>query len=129
MNTIDVRNPRTGENDYQIPILSEAEIAAECERLRAGQSAWQAMGVDARIEVLTQFSAALNDHRESIIDALTLDTGRLVLSEMELDGLRGGIAVYPSDDLLNLYEVERSKCGLGCRRDHTDGRRKQNRNS
>ena len=111
MTTIDVRNPRTGENDYQIPVLSEAEIAAECKRLREGQSAWQAMGVDARIEVLTQFSAALNDHRDSIIDALTLDTGRLVLSEMELDGLRGYTGARCSHAASVLEEISASNDG------------------
>ena len=111
MTTIDVRNPRTGENDYQIPVLSEAEIAAECKRLREGQSAWQSMGVEARIEVLTQFSAALNDHRDSIIDSLTLDTGRLVLSEMELDGLRGYTGARCSHAASVLEEISDSNDG------------------
>ncbi len=88
---IDVRNPRTGRVDYKFELPDQDFLVAECKKLRANQPAWWQLGVDGRIKKLQRFSNALKDHREAILNALVLDTGRWPLSEMELDGLRGYI--------------------------------------
>ena len=90
-NVIGVSNPRTGRSDYELSLPDIAEIDAECTRLRNNQAAWCAGGLDERIASLKRFANALGVHRDAILEALAADTGRWVLTEMELDGLAGYI--------------------------------------
>lgn len=79
-----IRNPRTGETDYEIVPDSPAETAA---RLRAAQPAWAALGPQGRAAVLERFAAAVERHADAITAALTIDTGRRAVSRIEVDGL------------------------------------------
>ena len=90
-NVIGVSNPRTGRSDYELSLPDIAEIDAECARLRNNQAAWCAGGLDERIATLKRFAILLGVHRDAILEALAADTGRWVLTEMELDGLTGYI--------------------------------------
>ncbi|MGH9847362.1 MAG: hypothetical protein ACREEM_52380, partial [Blastocatellia bacterium] len=53
--------------------------------LRQGNRDWQSRGLDHRIEVLQRWKATIATHRQAILDALTTDTGRYLLSAMEVD--------------------------------------------
>ena len=88
MNTpILVRNPRTGQSDYEFVPPDHEGLRAICAGLRGAQPRWAELGLDARIAVMRDFIAALERNRDDIIGALTLDTGRRGLSVMELDAL------------------------------------------
>ena len=50
--TIEVRNPRTGENDYRICVATDEIIAPMTASLRESQAGWKDAGLDARIGVL-----------------------------------------------------------------------------
>jgi acyl-CoA reductase-like NAD-dependent aldehyde dehydrogenase len=77
MNTsIPVRNPRSGEIDYYITPPSASALQAEAKRLRAAQPAWQARGVEGRIEIMQRWKQAVEGHHSAMIDALIADTGR-----------------------------------------------------
>jgi succinate-semialdehyde dehydrogenase / glutarate-semialdehyde dehydrogenase len=82
-----VRNPRTGEYDYEIAPFGRDAVLAEAKRLRKGQPAWQALGAAGRAEVLERFAQAIERHAEAITDALTIDTGRRAVSRIEVEGL------------------------------------------
>jgi acyl-CoA reductase-like NAD-dependent aldehyde dehydrogenase len=82
-----VRNPRTGEFDYEIAPLGREAVLAEAMRLRRAQPAWQALGAKGRAVVLERFAQAVERHASSINDALTIDTGRRAVSRIEVDGL------------------------------------------
>lgn len=84
-----VRNPRTGQHDYQFVAPSRNALGTVCAGLRGGQPRWAGIGLAARIEVMRDFIAALDRNRGAIISALTADTGRHALSVMELDALLG----------------------------------------
>ena len=84
---LDVRNPRTGENDYQICVADDAIIGNIETDVRACQPGWKSLGVDGRIAVLTEFRDALLRHTDSIVAALSVDTGRHALAAGELMGL------------------------------------------
>ncbi len=84
---IQVRNPRTGEYDFDIPVTDEATIADVETVLRRNQKDWQLLGVDGRIAVLAEFRNALLRHTDSIVGALSVDTGRHALAAGELMGL------------------------------------------
>ena len=87
-----VRNPRTGEYDYEMTVLDGDAIAVLAERLRLAQPAWLAAGIDARIGALHDFAEALGRHRGAIVAALSADTGRTAIAHTEVDGVIGGIA-------------------------------------
>jgi acyl-CoA reductase-like NAD-dependent aldehyde dehydrogenase len=83
--SIDVRNPRSGIADYRIDCASSGEIAALASALRAAQPSWTGAGFAHRGQVLLQFADALQERRESLIAALTIDTGRAAISAGEVD--------------------------------------------
>jgi len=91
METIAVRNPRTGQFDYQIPVTEHAAIAARAGQLRAAQKPWAARSVESRAEVLQRWKEELQRRRAAIIDALTIDTGRHLLAQTEFAGTLGAI--------------------------------------
>ena len=95
--TIDVRNPRTGEFDYQIEVADDATIEAAAARLRAGQREWLDMGVTGRIEVLQRWKQAIVDHTTEIRDAVRADTGRRFVADRETNALVGFIDRWCTD--------------------------------
>ena len=73
--TIEVRNPRTGENDYRICVATDEIIAPMTAALRESQAGWKDAGLDARIGVLQQWKQELVAARDDIVSALSTDTG------------------------------------------------------
>jgi succinate-semialdehyde dehydrogenase / glutarate-semialdehyde dehydrogenase len=81
-----IRNPRTGDYDYEIAPLDAAALADRAAHLRAVQIGWaQRTPVD-RAALLQQFADAIAAQRDAIIAALTIDTGRAAISAIEVDG-------------------------------------------
>ena len=86
-NQIRIRNPRTGEFDFEFDRPSVAEIDATCARLRSSQREWQELGIHGRLAALGKLAASLERHRAEIDEALTTDTGRAVLAALEISYL------------------------------------------
>jgi acyl-CoA reductase-like NAD-dependent aldehyde dehydrogenase len=86
METIQVRNPRTGQFDFQITIPEPGALAARAGALRAAQRAWAATEPATRVAVLQRWKEQLQVHRKAIVDALTVDTGRHLLALAEFGG-------------------------------------------
>lgn len=78
-----VRNPWTGEFDYEFTEPTQAELDAETARLRASQPAWLERGLDYRIEQLTRLKRSLEKHRAPIVSCLEEDTGRVEIAAVE----------------------------------------------
>jgi succinate-semialdehyde dehydrogenase / glutarate-semialdehyde dehydrogenase len=93
------RNPRTGQPDYQFQVTSPSELDKVATRLRAAQPAWLALGIEGRGAALLRLAEAFQSHRQSIADALEIDTGRRKIAGLEVDGviasLRGWVAASP----------------------------------
>jgi succinate-semialdehyde dehydrogenase/glutarate-semialdehyde dehydrogenase len=83
----DVVDPRTGAVDHRFDAPSADELAATLARLRAAQPAWAAAPLAHRIEVLARWRAEWTRRQPDIIDALTRDTGRHLISRIEVMGL------------------------------------------
>jgi acyl-CoA reductase-like NAD-dependent aldehyde dehydrogenase len=81
---ITARNPRTGIEDYEFTPPTQAELADRCLALRAAQAAWWAAGMEHRVSVLRRFADALEAHKDPIVKALAVDTGRVAISAGEL---------------------------------------------
>ena len=90
-NSIDVRNPRTGKFDYVIIPPPPKLLAQLCNRLRRAQVRWQQLGLEGRIEVLQEWKQTILSERDRLTEALVNDTGRLSISEMEIDSFISSI--------------------------------------
>ena len=89
---ISVRNPRTGENDYSINAVDAEEIAVLAGQLRESQPAWFEAGVEHRCRVLQAWAEQLLADPEAVLEGLTADTGRHLISRIEMESLPGMIA-------------------------------------
>ncbi len=87
-----VRNPRTGQFDYQIAAPEAAELGPLAARLRAAQTAWTALGIARRSAVLKAWSGRLLGEPSALLDALAADTGRHRLAANEVNSLAGLVA-------------------------------------
>ncbi len=88
---IDVRNPRTGEFDTRLATASADDVAREGARLRAGQTAWAAAGLEARTAVMLAWADAIEARAADIVAALEIDTGRRRIAHMEVAGAAASI--------------------------------------
>ena len=84
---IAIRNPRTGQTDYEILPPDITQLQAICDRLRCAQVEWQQSGLGLRIETLQTWKQVLSDYRSELVGALIVDTGRQSVSELEFDSL------------------------------------------
>ena len=82
-----VRNPWTGEFDYEFVEPTQSVLDAESERLHAAQHRWFTKGLDFRIEQLHCFKQALGTYRDPIVSCLEEDTGRIQIAALEFDML------------------------------------------
>lgn len=88
---IPVRNPRTGQVDYQIQPPTTEQLGVVCDRLRQHQPTWQAKGVAYRVEVLQSWKQALLVRKTDLLEAIATDTGRVFESVLEVDSLLSSI--------------------------------------
>ncbi len=82
--TIPFYSPRTGEQEGEIPALGEQEIQGRAELLRAAQPAWSEAGPKSRCRTLQNWREELLARRQAIGEALAADTGRHLLTDLEL---------------------------------------------
>ena len=83
MNTIQVRNPRTGENDYSFESTSSDEISNIVAELKQNQPSWASKSVDERADVLDQWAKMVAESDE-LLEALIADTGRYFICTGEV---------------------------------------------
>lgn len=78
-----VRNPRTGEYDYEMPVTSADDIQSIADGLRSAQMQWSALGVEGRAEVLNRFADSVTAELGPLAQALSVDTGRTTFAHFE----------------------------------------------
>ena len=88
---IEIRNPRTGKYDYVIVPPPEKLLAQQCNRLRRAQQSWFDLGLNGRIDALLEFKDSIYSTRDTLTEALVIDTGRLSVSKLEVDSFLSGI--------------------------------------
>lgn len=95
--TLDVRNPRSGAIDYRMRVCSDEQVAQAARRLRAAQPNWLAGGLEARLDALRAFGAALDEARATLLESLSQDTGRWTESVIEIDAVAGIVRRWLAD--------------------------------
>jgi succinate-semialdehyde dehydrogenase / glutarate-semialdehyde dehydrogenase len=86
-----IRNPRTGQYDYEINILSAEEVKERCANLKQGQQQWAEAGINKRIEALQQWKLSVEKHKRDLLKAICTDTGRKWESVLEVDLMASSI--------------------------------------
>lgn len=89
--SIELRNPRSGEIEAQLPVTPVDAIHALAASLRAAQGAWAQQSIEARCARLAALADALQARREAFCEVLLADTGRWHESQIEVDGTIGAI--------------------------------------
>ncbi len=95
--TIQVRNPRTGRTDFDLPVAGAGEVAASAARLRAGQAAWAALGLAGRCAVMARWLGEVKRRAAAIADADAEDTGGCHTSYLQGFITMGNIAGWLED--------------------------------
>ena len=88
---IEVRNPRTGQIDYDFNAPSEVELAARLGGLRHAQPRWAARPLEERIAILKRWRGKWVARQAEIIGALAHDTGRFLIATSEVASVLGMI--------------------------------------
>ena len=94
--TWSARDPRTGARDQVFNAPAPAELSSMAKQLRLNQKRWLAAGLDARIQTLKAFAAALDSpqYRATLHAALSRDTGRARIATTEIDGVKRSIHAW-----------------------------------
>ncbi len=71
-----IRNPRTGEYDYEIFPLTNQALKEKTDTMRSAQIAWKENGIEFRIKALQAWKAVVEEYKDELIEALCMDTGR-----------------------------------------------------
>ncbi len=82
-----VRNPCSGKIDTWITSPTLEELTQISQGLRSSQLKWQQFGIKQRVEVLQEWKQVILSHKDDLAQALVADTGRLIESRMEVDGV------------------------------------------
>src|SRR5690606_15663986 len=78
-----VRNPRTGQVDFELPVSSRAEVAAKAARLRENQRQGEALGVEGRCGVMARWLGAVKARAGDIGEADRAVTGGCHASDLQ----------------------------------------------
>lgn len=89
--SIPVRNPRSGEYDYEIQPPSPGELDEICAAVRAAQVRWDAAGVEHRSRVLLRLAEEMEARRDALVAAEQADTGRFKIADMMVGSTIGNI--------------------------------------
>ncbi|MDE2094541.1 MAG: aldehyde dehydrogenase family protein [Burkholderiales bacterium] len=92
---LEIHNPATGEPIAEVPQATPEIVAERARAARRAQPAWFAIGLDARLQVLQRFRAALAAELEPLAATLTQEVGKPIRqSRNEISGLLGRIDFF-----------------------------------
>ncbi|WP_350288909.1 aldehyde dehydrogenase family protein [uncultured Croceitalea sp.] len=84
-----VRNPRTGEYDYNLQEDSTQSVVEKALSIRSAQKEWQNKTITERVAVLKKWLASFTNFQSEIASQLAVDTARKRISEVETGGIIG----------------------------------------
>ncbi len=88
-----VINPATGQEIIKLDEDNDQSLSEKFTNLKIGQSNWQTIPLQQRVDILMRFHLLLENHQAELADLLTSEVGKpLQQSINEIDGARGRIA-------------------------------------
>lgn len=103
---LQVRNPRTGQIDYDCAVTAPDLLARMAAEARKAQPAWAALEPAKRAQHLRELAAAMREERDAFVQALFEDTGRTVESRLEFDAALATIERWADEAPALLAEPE-----------------------
>ncbi|MET4574968.1 aldehyde dehydrogenase family protein [Ottowia thiooxydans] len=89
--SIPIRNPRTGQYDFNLVSNEVSDLPVLADELRANQTHWESIGLEGRLEVLNAWRKVYLESYDEILASLVADTGRLAESQKEMQRLSSSI--------------------------------------
>lgn len=80
-----IKNPRTGQYYYEIFPPNPEELKNKATLMREVQTSWKESGIEYRINALQAWKITIDLHKDELIDALCMDTGRKWETISEVD--------------------------------------------
>lgn len=80
-----IKNPRTGQYYYEIFPPNPVDLKNKTMFMRKAQTTWKESGIEHRIDAMQAWKIAIVEHKEELIDALSMDTGRKWETVLEID--------------------------------------------
>jgi len=80
-----IKNPRTGQYYYEIFPPNPEELKKKTIFMREAQTTWKESGIEYRINALEAWKIAIDEYKDDLIDALSMDTGRKWETLLEVD--------------------------------------------
>lgn len=98
-----VRNPRTGQYDYNLQEDSTESIVEKALSIRSAQKEWQNMTINERVAVLQKWLTSFTEFQFEIAGQLAVDTARKRISGVETGGIIGLMQawIYRAPQLYN----------------------------
>ncbi len=105
-----IKNPRTGQYYYEIFPPTFEELKDKTNFMRESQEVWKELGIEHRIKALQAWKEVVNEHKEELIDALCMDTGRKWETILEVDLVASSIERWSniSRDFFSIIERKTS---------------------
>src|SRR3954447_5620507 len=100
--TIAVENPVTGETIAQVPDLDDAQVAELARKGRAAQPGWEALGFEARGDVMLAMRNWLVENRERMTQTIVDETGKVREDAQQLE-------VFLTADTLSFWAKKAKK--------------------
>ncbi len=97
-----VINPRTGSSDYELREDDPIAVARMAKAVREANSEWASLNVKDRAAVLANWLEHLKEQKDALIEQLSIDTGRIKIARIEIEGVFGLISgwIYRAPQLI-----------------------------
>ncbi len=82
IHSITAVNPATGEKLSELECATDTEVAAAVERARHAQPAWDAAGVQHRIQIIRRFQRLLHAKKDEVARLITREAGKPYVESM-----------------------------------------------
>ena len=84
-----VRNPRTGQYDYELLVDTPKMVENKVGEIRIAQKAWQKCTIEERVSVLQKWLSSFTQFQGEIAEQLAIDTARKRIAKVETGGIIG----------------------------------------
>ena len=74
--SVSVINPTSAKRIYDLPQLSAEQVALEVDRARDAQTAWAALAVFERADIMLKLHDSMLENEDKLLDLLQLETGK-----------------------------------------------------
>jgi len=99
-------DPATGESVGEVPVTAAADIQAVVDRAREAQSAWAALGLTGRGEILARAAVILDDRAEQHAELITREQGKPLSESRAEAGSLGSGLVSELEEMSEALEPE-----------------------